>query len=518
MRARSLALAMCLSAGCATAPSTGPGPRGAGPARDTAAAEVGCGRGFAADCRVLGRARLLGEGLPRDDRLGAALVTKACELGDPAACGDLGVLYALGRALPQSDARAGALSRRACDAGAALACSNLGALVAAGVAAEPATPSGRDEEPAPLRAARLFRTACEAGVPEGCSNLGTALEAGRLGTRDLPGAVRAYRRACEAGVALACHRLALVVRERPEAAPDLSSTALEARACGAAVAPACFAANEQPPEPGPRTPAARLVDDPASFALGIPGAGGFHPGELAPVPGGRKRTLEEARRPPTALQAAVAPELRVRLNVNGEARPDGPADPAVELLLELRRGLLGQCAASVGVVASAVEADAVFLVDGDGRVTDPKVAALPADAELEACVLEQVAAWEFPAAADGLGGPYLVRHRFDPAPVGPAPALAGPGWLRPALRDPGCVERTLEAPAEYRAGSSTATVRLAVDGAGAPSRVHPLAPLPEPLLAAVTAAVRRCEWAPGADPAGRPAPIWTTLTVKIGGR
>lgn len=516
MRTRSILLALLVCGGCATAPSSGPRPivRSSELSFDPGLASARCERGFAADCRALGRARLLGSGVARDDRLGAALATKACELGDPAGCGDLGVLYALGRALPQSDVRADALSRRACESGAALACSNLGALIAAGAAGEPEAGSAHAGEPAPLRALRLFRMACEAGVPEGCLNLGTALEEGRLDTGALSGAVRAYRRACDAGLGLACHRLALLIGERTEAAAGLSSVALEARACGAAIEPACLAVNGPTPLPGPRTPGSRLLAERTSFALGIPGAGGFHPGELAPVAGGRKRTLEEARRPPAALQASVAPALRGPLGIDGDARPDEPADPAVELLVELRRGLLGQCAAVPRAAAGGVEALAVFLVDGDGRVAMPRVATLPADAALDACILEQVSSWEFPAAADGLGGPYLVRHRFEPSPA-PA-ALAGPGWLRPALRDPHCVERTLEVPEGYGGGSAAATVRLAVDGAGVASQVHPLAPLPEQVLAAVAEAVRRCAWRPGADPDGRIVPEWTTLTVSLG--
>src|SRR5512138_3583739 len=100
---------------------------------DEAALAGRCARGFATDCRDLGRARLVGDGVARDDRLAASYLTRACELGDPAGCADLGVLYAIGRALPQSDDRSVALARRACEQGLALACSNLGALLAEGV-------------------------------------------------------------------------------------------------------------------------------------------------------------------------------------------------------------------------------------------------------------------------------------------------------------------------------------------------------------------------------------------------
>jgi hypothetical protein len=61
-------------------------------------------------------------------------------------------------------------------------------------------------------------------------------------------------------------------------------------------------------------------------------------------------------------------------------------------------------------------------------------------------------------------------------------------------------------------------VKLAVDRAGAPALVHALTPAPEPILAAVTDAVRRCAWSPGADSDGRPATLWVTLTVNLAAR
>jgi hypothetical protein len=73
-------------------------------------------------------------------------------------------------------------------------------------------------------------------------------------------------------------------------------------------------------------------------------------------------------------------------------------------------------------------------------------------------------------------------------------------------------------PADYRGASGAVTVRLAVDAAGAPGLVHRVGAAPEPIVAAVAEAVRRCEWAPGADAAGRPAATWVTLTVKLPGR
>jgi TPR repeat protein len=472
-----------------------------------------CARGFASACRDLGRAELAREAPARDDRLAVSLLAAACEQGDPAACGDLAVLYAIGRGVAQSDERATALSRRACDQGAALACSNQGALLAEGVlpGAEPA--EARDG-----RALRLFRTACDAGVPEGCANLAAAFESGRGASRDVRAAARAGRRACDAGLALACHRLAALVAERPDAAPDLTAAALAARACGAAIAPACAAAATRVPAESARTPAARLVADRRSYALGIPGTGGFSPLELAPVRPGAALP-EEAGRPAEALVAEVPPALRGRLGLDGAARPGGVGDPPVERLVALRRHELGQChEAPRAAAAPATEVYVVFLVDRDGHPRGVAAASAPPDPAVEACAAELVHGWEFPASPEGSRGPYLVRAPFGSAPAGGAPAFAGPGSLRPALRDPRCVERRLRLPAASRGAVGSVTVKLAVDVAGAPSQLHALTPAPAPVLAAVEEAVLGCSWAAGADAEGRPATLWVTLSVNVAAR
>jgi TPR repeat protein len=518
MRSAAVVAAAATLAACASAPAGRP-PAAAGasavaPAPDEGALAARCARGFAPECRELGRARLLAS--PPDPRLGAALVTKACELGDAAACSDLGVLYAVGRGVAQSDERAAALVRRACEQGSALACSNEGALLAEG-AAPPA--AGEPREALDARIVRRFRTACDAGVPEGCANLGTALDAGRLAERDVKAAARAYRKACEAGFALACHRMAALVKERPDVAPDLTATALEVRACKAAIAPACFAASRATPPDGPRTPAARLVDAAGACALGIPGAGGYSPGELSSREvSGERRRLSDLERPPAALQEAIPPGLRAQLGMNAPAREGSGDDPPVDVLVALRRYQLGQCDEAPRAAARpATEALAVFFLDGDGRAVEVRTATAPADRALEDCAREVVSGWEFPASSGGLGGPYLARYAFEAA-SGPAPDHAGPGALRPALRDPACVERGVVVPAEYRESTGAVTVKLAVDATGAPGLVHALAPVPDPILAAVADAVRRCAWSPGAGEDGRPVPLWTTLVVRIEAR
>jgi len=501
-------LAAALAAALLAAP--GSAPAGA----DEQALAARCSRGFPVECRELGRARLAGEGVLQDDRLAAAYLTQACEMGDPAACSDLGVLYAIGRGLPQNDDRAAALSRRACEQGAGIACSNQGALMSDGVGSPP---PGAPAHEAGVPLIRLFRKACEAGVPEGCTNLGTAYDAGKLDVRDVRAAARAYRRACDAGFALACHRLSLLLEERPDVVPDLTATALATRACHAGIAPACDALSAPTPPPSARTPAARLVDDRRSIALGIPGTGGFSAGELAARSGaGRpKRALADLRRPSEAIRAAVPEALRATLGVEPLPVAGAASDPAVELLLALRRPFLGQCyEAPRSQPTARAEVFVVLFLDGDGRPADVRVGSVPRDAALEDCVRELVETWEFPASDGGHSGPFLVRRSFDAAP-GAAAEYAGPGSLRPALRDPGCAQRAFRVPPEYRGSTGAVTVKLAVDAEGKPGLVHPLTPAPDGILDAAAAAIRSCAWSAGGDSEGRPTTLWTTLTLTI---
>jgi hypothetical protein len=196
----------------------------------------------------------------------------------------------------------------------------------------------------------------------------------------------------------------------------------------------------------------------------------------------------------------------------------GEPDPSFELLLAFRRGQLGQCyEAARAAPAARAETYAVLFVDGDGRATDIRVASVPADGPLEECLRGVLETWEFPATGGGVAGPFLVRQDFDAAP-GPTPSYAAPGFLRPAPRDPACVERSLRVPAELRGSAGSVTVKLAVDAAGKPGLVHALSPVPEPLVEAVAVAVRGCPWSAGGDTDGRPIPLWTTLTVKIDAR
>ncbi len=505
MRLLATALAL-LAAACATVPEVPSASLEDGP-------EGRCGRGDPAACRGLGRAHLLGQGAAHDERLGAAYVIKACELGDTPACSDLGVLSAIGRGVPQSDARAVALSRRACEGGFALGCNNLGVLTVEGANVMALRPDEAGD--GGMKTARLFKAACDAGVPEGCLNHGTVVESGRLVAKDAPTAARALRRACDAGLPLACHRLGLLWARYPAEAAGASATPLHATACAAGIAPACDLAKLPVPPASSKTPALRLVAETQSLALGIPGGGGYHPSDLTSADVIGRRNREEVRRPTEALLAAVPPVLKERLGLTGAPKAGSGEDLPVDLLVALRRQQLGACYESERKhPEQRTEALVVFLVEADGHAAELRPAALPADPELETCVADVVGGWEFPMPAGGLGGPYLVRYAFDGAPAGAQPQLTPPGGLRPSQRSPGCVDRKLRVPAAYRGIFGGATVKLAVDAGGAPTLLHAITPAPDPVVAAIAEAVRGCEWAPGADAAGRPLTLWLTLPVR----
>jgi hypothetical protein len=487
----------------------GPGPVRAATPAGLASLDARCARGYGVACRDLGRARLAGEAEP-DDRLAAALLMKGCEIGDPGACGDLGVLHALGRGVPQSDDRAAALSRRACEQGSALACANHGVLSAEGAAA---AEGGLAPSEDGGRILRGFRLACDAGAPEGCVNLGTALDHGIAVRRDPAAAARAYRRGCDAGAGLACQRLAMLAAERPAAAPGADPAALLARACRAGVPAACEAAGLEPPPPSPRFPAPLLGEEPASFVLGLPGTGGFHVGDLAPAP--LRGPGAGGARPSPAVLAQVPPALRARVFADPTPREGAPGDAAVELLAGFRRYQLGACLAAPRAAPGAADGWVSFRVNADGGAHDVRAATDPADPDLEACLVEIAQSWEFPVAGPGGAGPWVLRHAFEPAPGGGTPALAGPGYLRPAPRDPGCLEKRLRLPTGYEDAAGAAMVKLAVDGSGSPVLVHALTPVPDPVLVAVREAAARCEWVPGADESGRKVALWLTVPVRL---
>jgi hypothetical protein len=356
-------------------------------------------------------------------------------------------------------------------------------------------------------------------VPEGCLNLGAALERGNLIGRDRAGAGASDSRACAAGLAVACHRLVQLAMGGNTEPPDPEVKAFAARVCKAGIAEDCALAGEPVVAPGPRTPSPRLVTEPYSFALGIPGTGGFHPADLTPARDGERRSADELRRPTRELLAQLPVALQERLQLTRPPREGVQADPPVDMLVALRRQQLGTCLEQADRQAAPLrELVGVFLVGSSGRPEEIRVAAEPPNPEVERCASELLAGWEFPVPDGGLSGLHLVRHAFDPAPPGPAPEYPVSGGLRPALEVPGCVERAVKLPAEARGTTGSVTVKLAIDLQGTPILIHPISLAPEPVVAAVTAAIRTCAWRPGVDEHGRKGVFWLTLPVGIEAR
>jgi TPR repeat protein len=525
MRLAGLVFAAVVTAACATSAGHGTGPAAGAVPGQEAGAELAasaaswkgrCDRGFAVDCRKLGRAELNGEGVPHDDRLAAAHLMKGCEIGEPASCSDLAVLTLLGRGVAQDDAVGGALTRRACDAGYALACSNLGTLTVEGVNRLTLRPDEEGQGGAKIM--RYFQTACDAGAPEGCLNLGTARERGDLVNRDLPGAGKAFRLGCQGGLALACYRLALLAIEAPAAVPDADVATLTLEACRAGISAACTQPGAPIGQVGPRTPSPRLVTERYSFALGIPGAGGFNPLDLARPAGGPRRSRAELRRLPADQLARLPPALRQRVSQEWPAVGEVKADEAVELLLRLRRPQLATCLERERSSPAAAELAAIFLLEASGKPGELHCATEPADQGLDACAAEVIGGWTFPTPVGGVGGPHLVSFGFEAAPPGPSPEFASGSGLRPSLKEPGCVERSVRVPEAYRGAENAVTVKLVVDRAGKPALFHALTPAAEALVAAIGEAVRACEFRAGTGEDGQPRSIWMTMTVRLDGR
>ena len=106
--------------------------------------------------------------------------------------------------------------------------------------------------------------------------------------------------------------------------------------------------------------------------------------------------------------------------------------------------------------------------------------------------------------AGGVSGPYLVRFDFEEAPPGATPSYASPGPAAPRAEGAGLRGAEPARAAPPTVGTTNAvTVKVAVDPAGRPALLHALTPAPEPLVAAIGAAVRACAFTPGVGEDGR---------------
>ncbi|MGO9835466.1 MAG: tetratricopeptide repeat protein [Polyangiaceae bacterium] len=114
--------------------------------------------GDARSCAALGWMLERGSVLPRDERIGVVLYTRACDEGDQSACDKLGRAYLAGAGVKPDDVMALSLFRRACDHARSDACTDLATMYCLGRGVP------RDRS----RSAVLFQQACEAGDVAAC--------------------------------------------------------------------------------------------------------------------------------------------------------------------------------------------------------------------------------------------------------------------------------------------------------------------------------------------------------------
>ena len=233
--------------------------------------ESACSYGDAGACFYIGRLRLDGRGVDRDEQRGIDTLVRACDdgvapacmvgsrwLADPVhsedrpdatdlrarleteracleaertECYQVGLSFYFGRdAFPKDRVRAAGAYQRGCDLGDARACNNLADALAYGEGV------GRDL----ARSASLFDRACRLGEALGCSNSGLMFEMGMGVLRDRARARELYRGACVSGDIYGCLH-AEMLSAQDAGAPRDSQQALVywGRACARGIAKAC---------------------------------------------------------------------------------------------------------------------------------------------------------------------------------------------------------------------------------------------------------------------------------------
>lgn len=332
-------------------------------------------------------------------------------------------------------------------------------------------------------AARLFMEGCETKDAQSCADLGALYAVGRGVRQDDP-------RACALGLVDACVRAGL-----PEPTETRTPTELVAPGAGARGAPVSVDAKET-------AAAIEVAEGYAKFFI--------------------DRDLHERL---GATRAAL------------EADPPAPEDDVqlVGRIAALRRWSVSDCLpVYVYPNQNAVPATAwvSFGIGADGRTRAIRVARASKDASAdtqERCVADAIARWEFPAPRVGgrlllrVAGtgqrreaPVVSRGAVGTGSVPGEPAFALDGYKKPAMAEPGCVQRRIRPPRSTL--PQTVLVKFAVGPAGETDRFEVMAPVdetPVPLARAIAEAIGSCRWTPGADREGRPIPVWVILPIRF---
>jgi periplasmic protein TonB len=98
------------------------------------------------------------------------------------------------------------------------------------------------------------------------------------------------------------------------------------------------------------------------------------------------------------------------------------------------------------------------------------------------------------------------------------PSDAGPGFRKPRLEDPGCVQRAIRFSDEWigQLGVAPLLVRFAIDADGTPHQFQSMTEKLDGRLAVVVwRAIQSCRWLPGYDANGRAIALWVILPIRV---
>jgi TPR repeat protein len=156
---------------------------------------VACDRGSVIGCANLATSRTWGDSPPDAVARAVLAVKDACvSAAQPRACAALGALQGKGSAMPRDEKLAASMLERACTGGDEAACEQLGRAYLQGNGVAP------DDD----AALRLFRRGCDSARSDACTDLATMYCMGRGVPRDAERSAALFRQACDAGDKAAC--------------------------------------------------------------------------------------------------------------------------------------------------------------------------------------------------------------------------------------------------------------------------------------------------------------------------
>lgn len=98
-----------------------------------------------------------------------------------------------------------------------------------------------------------------------------------------------------------------------------------------------------------------------------------------------------------------------------------------------------------------------------------------------------------------------------------APKFATAGYRKPAMAEPGCVQRSVRVGRDLQGFvSGPITVKFAIRPDGKPDQFQAMTAVPDQRISSeIWRAVQSCRWVPGADPRGKPVSIWVILPIRF---